>query len=307
MRKYNTIIIFLLSFTAHVMAQYNPQTIFSKMQGHWRCKYVTGDDERYNSHFLGHKLHIFPNRIYSKLYADNYEDTQPPTFISKKDTMYSFKDVYKIDKQSENKVAYYFQKFGIVHQAGWFMYLNVFPYNHYIYLNTQKDLIIIPCLSGYYVILERDTTTYLFCKGKRVNIRHAWNKPSMNYLLEDEEVEVLKRDMNGWVYIRYWGKMLLEGWVKASELKPTTQIKEYWNLYKKNKVMVRVKENCEALREDPDQVNDYSGSVLKFYTPVFAGDEVEVLYTSTDDVYIRFRDKEGKIREGDIDVKYIEW
>lgn len=305
MRKYNTIIIFLLSFTAHVMAQYNPQTIFSKMQGHWRCKYVT---DTFYSYSIGNKLHIFPNRIYSNLYADNYEDTQITTSLSKRDTMYSFKDVYKINKQSEDKIIYYFQKIGIVRQAGWFMYLSgISPFNRFVYLDKQRDLILIPRASDDYAILERDTTTYLFCKGKRVNIRHAWNKPSMNYLLEDEEVEVLKRDMNGWVYIRYWGKMLLEGWVKASELKPTTQIKEYWNLYKKNKVMVRVKENCEALREDPDQVNDYSGSVLKFYTPVFAGDEVEVLYTTTDDVYIRFRDKEGKIREGDIDVKYIEW
>ena len=305
MRKYNTIIIFLLSFTAHVMAQYNPQTIFSKMQGHWRCKYVTST---FYSFCIGNKLHISPNRIYSNLYGDNYEDSQITTSLSKRDTMYSFKDVYKINKQSEDKVTYYFQKFGIVRQAGWFMDFSYLYYNRLVYLDKQRDLILIPLSSDDYAILERDTTTYLFCKGKRVNIRHAWNKPSMNYLLEDEEVEVLKRDMNGWVYIRYWGKMLLEGWVKASELKPTTQIKEYWNLYKKNKVMVRVKENCEALGEDPELIS-FSSSVLKTHTPVFVGDEVEVLYTTIGGayVYIRFRDRKGIISEGDIDVKYIEW
>jgi hypothetical protein len=67
-------------------------------------------------------------------------------------------------------------------------------------------------------VLKIKSQKYLEITIPKIFINASPNKPTKIYLIKGDQVEILE-EKNGWLRIRYYGKKLVDGWIKKSDLK----------------------------------------------------------------------------------------
>ncbi|MBB6002841.1 hypothetical protein [Arcicella rosea] len=213
------VIILILLTTYTVFGQNTQLDTLRQFQGHWVFKMAVNPDfteEELAKTYpeQGHKIHIQGTRIYGNfmgmyenlsLNLATLESNGGNCFVCAMD---------KIDSIALQKLGVYPQPWMGIYQ---FRSPRLpLPYLSLQLLLTQKYLKV--GIDQTMFLLERDNAEYLFCKEDNVNLNITPNVPSFNSLKKNEEVEVLFRRKE-WVKVRYWGKALLEGWVKAEQLR----------------------------------------------------------------------------------------
>ncbi len=212
------VLILILLTTYTVFGQNTQLDTLRQFQGHWVFKMAINPDfteEELAKTYpeKGHKIHIQGTRVYGN-FMGMYENLNLnlATLESNGDKCF----VCNLDKKDSIAL----QKSGVYPQPwmGIYQFRSPrlpLPYLSIQLLLTQKYLEV--GIDQTMFLLERDNTEYLFCKENNVNLNITPNVPSFNSLKKNEEVEVLFQRKE-WVKVRYWGKALLEGWVKAEQL-----------------------------------------------------------------------------------------
>jgi uncharacterized pyridoxamine 5'-phosphate oxidase family protein len=265
------IIVFLVLST-NIFAQKTKQDTLKMFEGHWIFKLAMNSDytpqeleDTYLKDARGGKIHVKGNKIYGNFDASQYENfdldiKNMPTNGGKE----------FLNDEFDKKDLFELKKLGIEKQSWMGFYQTPYkpitlPYFSIQLLLKQQYLKI--GMDQTMFFLERDKSEYKFIGVIETLILGEDKKPTLNKILENEEVEILEKGKE-YSKIRYWGKALIIGWVKTMDLKDGTSHPEYWNIYKENSIKFKVLSTKSFIYDNLFQKTD---------SYLIKGDTIEVL------------------------------
>jgi len=289
-------IIVLLVLSTSLFAQKNKQDTLKMFEGHWVFKMAINTDytpqeleDTYLKDVRSGKIHIMGNRIYGNFYGRSYINSS----IEISNISINSGQKY-LDNEFSKKELERMTSMGIV-QDRWIniseknTYYESLPFGYLILLPKQRYLIDGMDQTAFF--LECDKAEYKFINVKETTILREDISPTLNKVLENEEVEVIEKGEQ-YTKIRYWGKALIIGWVKTSDLKDQTEHPEYWNIYKDNSIHFKIITQKSFISNDNFQkTNQY----------LMKGDTVEILEEKGHYLKIRYNNIIGLIPRADVE------
>ena len=267
------IIVFIL-ITASVFAQKTKPDTLKMFEGHWVFKMAINSkfsqtelEDTYLKNYRGGKIHIIEQRIYGNYLKNLYLNFEINSFKDIKFFNYKTlnKDELNIDEINEFiKLGIGFNKKSI----GFFYdpkEKKDYEYSSILLFTEKKILRNIS--DETMLFLEQDKSEYKFIGTKETAIFREDKSPTLNKILENEEVEILEKGKE-YSKIRYWGKALIIGWVKTKDLKNGSSHPEYWNIYKENSIKFKVLSTKSFINDNLFQKTD---------SYLIKGDTIEVL------------------------------
>jgi hypothetical protein len=242
-------------------------------EGHWVFKMAMNTDytqqeleDTYLKDVRGRRIHIRGLRIYGNFndFYDNYliKTDKLRTFSKKSYKKFddlNQKDFIELEKKT---IKINQQVLGIYYPQNFTQELPYFG----IQYSVEQDYLKIG-IDQTMFFLERDKSEYKFIGVIETLILGEDKKPTLNKILENEEVEILEKGKE-YSKIRYWGKALIIGWVKTMDLKDGTSHPEYWNIYKENSIKFKVLSTKSFI---------YDNLFQKTNSYLIKGDTLEVL------------------------------
>jgi hypothetical protein len=291
-------IIVLLVLSINLFAQKTKKDTLEMFEGHWVFKMAMNTDytpqeleETYIKDVRGGKIHIIGNRIYGNFYEKIYQNYYYSDL--KYLQLYSFKDFIGDDFRDNDLKELNNLKINL-NQKCVGIYYNPpnnfdFLYSSLLLLEGQK--ILKNGIDQTMFFLKKDKTEYNFIKVKESPILREDKSPTLNKVLENEEVEVIEKGAE-YTKIRYWGKALIIGWVRTADLKSETNHSEYWNIYKNNTIRFQILNTKSIIyNENYQKTNKY----------LIKGDTVEVLEEKGYFLKIRYNNIIGFIPRVDVE------
>ncbi|MFN3785124.1 MAG: hypothetical protein ACK4R6_14495 [Spirosomataceae bacterium] len=289
-------IIVLLVFSTSLFAQKTKQDTLKMFEGHWMFKMAMNTgytpqelEDTYLKDARGGKIHIIENRIYGNFYGHSYISSSIEISNISINSGQKYLD-NKFSKKELERMA----SMGIV-QDIWIniseknTYYESLPFGYLILLPKQRYLINGMDQTAFF--LERDKSEYKFIGVKETPILREDKSPTLNKVLENEEVEVIEKGEQ-YTKIRYWGKALIIGWVKTADLKTETSHSEYWNIYKNNTIRFQILNTKSIIyNENYQKTNKY----------LIKGDTVEVLEEKGYFLKIKYKNITGLIPRMDVE------
>jgi hypothetical protein len=291
------IIVFIL-ITASVFAQKTKPDTLKMFEGHWVFKMAINSkfsqtelEDTYLKNYRGGKIHIIEQRIYGNYLKNLYLNFEINSFKDIQFFNYKTlnKDEYNIDEINE------FIKLGIgFNKKSIGFFYNPKEKKDYEYssilLFTEKK-ILRNISDETMLFLEQDKSEYKFIGVKEAPIYREDKSPTLNKVLENEEVEILEKGEE-YTKIRYWGKALIIGWVKTKDLRDDTRHPEYWNIYKENSIKFKVLSTKSFINDNLFQkTNSY----------LIKGDTIEVLEEKGFNLKIKYNNIIGFIPRIDVE------
>lgn len=297
--KIKNILFVLLFLNPNVFAQETKLDTLKRFQGHWIFKMAMNSDytpkeleKTYLKQVRRNKIHVQGTRVYGNFFDGEYESQNLNL-----NEMPTNGGIKFLDNEFEETELIELKKLGIVQQTWMGIYQT--PYKPFVLpyfslqLLTKQELLVVG-MDQTMFFLEKDKSKYMFAKNDTVIIFNSKLNPTYNKLLKNEEVEILEIKDN-WAKIRYWGKVLLKGWVKTNELKVQPQNKDFWEIYKNNIIKLKIK-NTQAI------IYDANYQSTKMY--LIKGDIVEIIKESGSWLNIKYYGKktiEGWIKKSDVE------